>query len=279
MKTLLCACVLVSAALLPVTTSFAQQGRATNKTQPPATEQRGRARDRASERESLTDEEKESEYAPKKNAFTVGAHIYTNGVAFDFQYRRQIFPRYELLTATSIGSFKDLAEARRPSINYSVFGREYIQDKRNFLYPWFLGAGVQRILIPRTEFSRVQFKMGATLGPVMGILKPYLVDIVVPIGGNLAQLQAVQNSASVSPRDIFGEADWFQGFDRITTVWGMRYRIEASLDLSGSSWFVRAVQMGMQWDVYGRTVPIMDSQPNRSSYFSVFLGINVGDSW
>lgn len=237
-------------------------------------EEQGKAKDKATEREFLTDEEKETEYAPKQNSFTFGGHLHSFGVGIDFQYRRQIIPRYELLAATTIGNIKDPGEATVGSLYGFAGYRDYVADKQNYFYPWWLGVGMQRILIPRSEFSRVQFKMGATLGPVMGIVKPYLLDVI--LGPRRLGVRQYQGQPAES---ILGESDWFQGFDRVTTIWGMRYRVEATLDLSGSSWFVRAVQFGIQADVYPREVPLVFNQPNSRVFFGGFLGINIGNGW
>jgi Ni/Co efflux regulator RcnB len=270
----------VAAWLVPVATALAQEPAQRprdlekEEKRQTRTEEQGKAKDKATEREFLTDEEKETEYAPKNNSFTFGAHLHSYGIGIDFQYRRQFYPRYELLAATTIGNIKDPGEVTVGSLYGFAGYRDYVADKQNYFYPWWLGVGVQRILIPRSEFSRVQFKMGLTAGPVMGIVKPYLLDVILgPRRLGVRQYQG--QSADV----ILGESDWFQGFDRITVIWGMRYRLEASLDLSGSSWFVRAVQFGIQADVYPREVPLVFAQPNSRVFFGGFLGINIGNGW
>lgn len=219
--------------------------------------------------------------SPKNHAIVTGAHIHTFGVGLDFQYRRKVREEIDFLLSVNLASYKDPAEARVQSLNADLGGTDYIYDKANHAY--FLGAtlGGQYVIVPRTEFSRVQVSAGLGAGPVLIIRKPYLLEVIRDIGGGFAELvvEPYQGPDEHPQTFIFGQAQYLQKLNLISTQWGFRIRGDLTVDFSGSSYFVRALHLGFQGDFTGSPVPILYLGQNRSVFWGVFAGFVIGNAW
>lgn len=232
------------------------------------------------------------DYLPKQNAISVGFHVHTYGVGFDIEYRRRQKwnSRFEAVGTLTLDNFKNKEEAATDIA--TVFGgSRFVYDKQNWAYVLGFMGGMQYVLVPRSEFSRVEFKGGISLGPLVTLLKPYYVEVFTgrSIGGFAETVQIPYDVKTpqtffnprrpINVNDIVGEGDWFQGFGRIRTQTGFRVRADFTLDVSGTSYFVRALNFGLQYDVYGSPLPILASQPNKQNWFGGYLGIVLGNAW
>lgn len=235
------------------------------------------------------------DYLPKRNSFSVGGHVHTFGIGFDLQYRRrfQWNNRFEFVGTFSFSNFKNKEEARyNTGVNFTI-ADGFVYDKLNWAYVMGFIGGVQYVLVPRSEFSRVEFKAGLSMGPTLVLLKPYYVEVFAGVLGNVpitVQVPyslnrvydiflAAQRSRTLEITDIVGEGSWFQGFGGINTQVGWRMRLDFTLDLSGSSYFVRGINFGLQYDLYGRALPILENGYNPKNWFGGYMGIVLGNAW
>lgn len=223
-----------------------------------------------------SEKEARPEFTPKTASFVIGFHAHTYGLGIDLAYRRQLWPKYDLVVHSGIASFKNPEEFLvSPSVNLSFIGpSDYIFRKINYTYFVDFTPGIQRTLISRSQFHRVQLKAGLGIGPVMAVLKPYVLDV---IEGNA--IVARQYNPNITAGNIVGESDFFQAFPQITTQWGVRMRADFFVDFSGNSWFVRGLNAGFQYDVFGKDVPTMVLVPNMRQYFGWHVGLVIGNAW
>lgn len=223
------------------------------------------------------EKEANPEFTPKTASFIIGFHAHTFGLGIDFAYRRQLWPKYDLVIHSGIASFKNPEEFLvAPSAGFSYIGSsDYIFRKINYTYFVDFTPGIQRTLIARSQFHRVQLKAGLGVGPVMAVLKPYMLDIA----GDRVILSQQYDPGVHNATNIIGEGDFFQAFPQIKTQWGVRLRADFFVDFSGNSWFVRGLNMGFQYDVFGKEVPTMAVVPNMRQYFGWHVGLVVGNAW
>ncbi len=215
-------------------------------------------------------------FTQKNHAIVTGAHAHSFGLGFDLHYRRKYADRVDLLFEWALSSFRDPSETRVPSLYSSQGGRDYVLDKQNQVYFLGMTAGAQYTLIQRTEFSRVQVSGGLGVGPIWAIRKPYLLEV---IRGNTLVVEPYQGPEVQSFESIFGQGEFLRRFDLISTQWGARVRGNLTVDLSGTSFFVRALHLGFQGDFFSSPVPILFSGANRSSFWGVYAGFVVGTAW
>jgi len=235
----------------------------------------------------------DDDYLPKTNSISVGGHVHTFGVGFDVEYRRRMRwnNRFEFVGTFSLSNFKDKEEARTPTTQFFNGGGEWVFDKKNWAYVMGFVGGMQYVLVPRSEFSRVEFKGGLSMGPTIVLLKPYYVQVATGVSGGFITTSDVPYdpftpinvfpgpARPVDISDVIAEGSWFQGFDRITTRTGWRLRADFTLDLSGTSYFVRALNFGLQYDIYGSPLPLLATQPNQQNWFGGYLGVVLGNAW
>jgi hypothetical protein len=79
--------------------------------------------------------------------------------------------------------------------------------------------------------------------------------------------------------NIIGEAEFFNGFDKIRLMAGFRLRTHATFNFTTTNLFIRAMLVGLQLDAYPRPLPIMTQYPNRSLILAAFIGVQVGSAW
>jgi hypothetical protein len=223
------------------------------------------------------------EFTQKDNSFVLGAHLHSYGFGVDLQYRKRYTDRVDLLFSYNIAAYKNRGEGRTPSDYVSQGGRDYIFDKVNYCYINGFTVGAQYKLVGRSEFNRVQISAGGGIGPSIALLKPYLLDVFPKqsLPGQFVELQVAPYAGPViHPRgDIFGQADFFSGFGNIKAQFGLKVRGDVTIDLSGNSFLVRAIHLGLQADLFGKDLPLLYAGDNKNSYFGGFVGVVLGSAW
>lgn len=208
---------------------------------------------------------------------SLGVHLYTFGWGFDFHQTFQASEKREHIFKLDIASLKNKNESRNPSIYRDQGGKSYIYGKTNYCYNLGLTYGQQWNLIPKGTINHVSLKAGISGGLAFAILKPYYVEV---INTRLSRIDVDQySSAKYTINDIVGESDFFQGFDQLKLLPGLRLKIHSSLDLSHETFLVRCIYMGMQGDLYSQQPPIMDNVYNPQFFFSLFLGFMIGNNY
>lgn len=222
----------------------------------------------------------ETDFSARKNAFLIAIPLlHTYGWGTELQYLRTIEERYGWNVSLSFASYKNRDETRIASFFSDQGGRDFIFDKINYAYIMGFTVGGQYELIPRKEFTRVRVLAGLGVGPALAILKPYLIEEGIPDNfGFLIPVATVYRN-DISYNEIIGQADYFQGFDQLSTQVGIKIRGDLSVDLSGSSQFVRIVRVGVQADIFGKEVPIMLNTPNQSTFFGGHIALMLGNAW
>lgn len=212
----------------------------------------------------------------RTHAINFGAHLHSFGVGIDVQYRRNFKPQWDLLFEFSLAAYKDRNENRVSSLYAPFGGRPFIFDKQNYAYFMGFGFGGQYIIMPRSEFNRLQLSAGLTIGPEIALLKPYNLDIIRD-NGDVIFVSEQYNGQR--PEEVFGKSGFFDGFGNTTAQVGIKVRANVTLDLSGNSYFVRAIHFGFQYDQFFNEVPIMFSLPNQRSFLGGFVGLVIGNAW
>lgn len=221
----------------------------------------------------------------KDRSLSLGFHVHAYGLGFDAQYSRlhKRLPQVEHLFTLQLSSFKDKRELRVPSIYQAQGGKNFIFDKKNYCYVLATTYGRQWNIVPRTVYTRLSFSVGASAGPAFALLKPYNVDIAVPVPGSNPPKVVAQTFQYDHNRfnfnDIIGEADFFSGIDQLKIIPGLRLRVHTSLNLSGTNLLVRAIHTGFGLDIFPKNVEIMSNLENRPIFFGGFLGFMIGNAW
>ncbi len=207
----------------------------------------------------------------------LGVHTYTFGWGFDFHQTFKVSEKKEHIFKLDIASLKNKNESRNPSIYRDQGGKAYIYGKTNYAYNLSLTYGQQWCLIPKRNINHVSFKMGLSGGIAFVILKPYFVEV---INSQLSRIEVDQySSAKYTVNDIVGESDFFQGFDRLKMVQGLRIKLHTAIDIGKEKFLVRAIYTGTQVDFFSQRPQVMDTTYNPQFFFSLFLGFMIGNNY
>ncbi|MBX3102549.1 MAG: hypothetical protein KF690_08580 [Bacteroidetes bacterium] len=218
--------------------------------------------------------------AVREQGLAFGAHMHTQGLGIDGYYFRQLFDRFQGALHVSAASLRDQREVRISSLYASQGGKDFIYDKKNHVYTLNATLSLQRTLVPLNHYNKLNVIAGLGAGPAIALLKPYYVEVAVPINATQARVELYPYDASrFGYADIVGRADFFQGMNELRTVMGFRARAFAHINLAGSTLYLRSIQLGGTVDVYGRALEIMDEQPDRQVFANLYLGLLFGNAW
>jgi hypothetical protein len=175
---------------------------------------------------------------------------------------------------------KDPREVRSTSSFGDRGGRDFIFDKRNYVYTLGIVAGLNKVIYPHTDWSRLSVRLGVGLGPVLAFEKPYMIEYFRP-GATISNPTSIEQfDINVHQRRlIVGEADFFKGFDKLKVVPGLRIKTYAILNLAGDALGFRAVELAARVDLFTRRLEIMDSRNNHFAFFALSAAISLGNSW
>lgn len=212
-------------------------------------------------------------------AAAVGVFAHSYGFGFDVQ-SRILGTRGDIVLGASIASLKHPLELKITSAYSGQGGKDYIYDKINYAYTIAPTGGFSKILMPKTGFNKISINATVSGGPLLTLLKPYYVDVAVPIGGNQAKIEpAKYDPLKYNFTNIVGEADFFLGTSEIKVVPGMRGKIASLVDFSGSIDYIRGVELGVYADYYPKAPALMGITANRQWFVGGSVELLIGNTW
>lgn len=216
----------------------------------------------------------------RSTGFAVGGHVHSRGLGGDLYYFRPLFDRWELAGIASLSSLKELNESRVKSLYKDQGGRDFVYDKKNYAYTLSATVGLQTQLFGLNNYNKLSMRAGLAIGPTLALLKPYYVEVAVPISSTQALVEiAPYDHQRFTYNDIVGRADYWEGMGQIKMTPGLRVRAFTLLNLAGSTLYVRAIHLGLTADYYGKKLDIMDQKADNQAFYSLYLGLLIGNAW
>ncbi len=204
-------------------------------------------------------------------------HTYGAGTGIDF-FRKT--GDKEFLFSADISSFKNKREQKIESVYKNQNGKDFIFDKKNYFYSLSAKAGFAWKIAGLSHFNMIEARCFVQLGPSLGFLKPYYVEIAVPITQTQADVIPEKYDASkFSYYDIVGEADYFLGMDEISIVPGFSATAGMIFDFDGQAEFIKAIKISANADCYPSQPEILDTQINRKYFIGGTFALVFGNSW
>lgn len=210
-------------------------------------------------------------------AFGILAHSF--GFGFDVQYQ-VIRNDWDYNLSVSLASYKHPQEAKVNSAYANTGGKDYVYDKLNYGYVLAPTLGVSRSLIRRGIFNRVGLRGGFAAGPLLALLKPYYLQVAVPVSGSQAVLETDKyDPALYNYSNIYGVADYFLGLDEIKAMPGARVKATTLVDLASSTAFIRGVELAFFADIFAKRLPLLGYSPNKQVFVGGSVEILIGNTW
>jgi hypothetical protein len=212
--------------------------------------------------------------------------FHTNGFAFGMNYgklktyyKTNIW-QFELVHLKHPREYLDRVEfaPMRPggSANSFTYG------KQNSFFAIHAGYGQKYYFSGKAKKQGVAVGMSYAVGPSLGIIKPYYLELYrfdtngLP-NGTLAQGYTEENaSLFLNPNSIAGGAGFGYGFDGLSVTPGGHAKVALHLDWGAFDEVIRALEVGIMIDVYAKEIPIMLTEDNRPHFINLYFSAELG---
>lgn len=224
-----------------------------------------------------------AEEKPITGGWQMGFHDTNRGFGTSLHYLRGPESR-QLVAGLDAHLVRDLREVRSESA-FGQQGRKYVFGKLNNLVVLSPTVGYQVDLFPLGKGNLLNFRLGARVGPAIGLLNPYYLEIFVPVP-NRPQL----GDREVQPYDpavhtyasIIGRAPVLNNSLDLDAQIGASGRVYGIIDFSNRTRTIRGVQLGVDVDWFAEPVPIMADfveKRNNRLFIAASAGLLLGNRW
>lgn len=224
----------------------------------------------------------------KEVTFDVAMH--TNGFNIGLKWG-QLQTYYQTkFFGVSFGELKHIKEFRQQSFESTYlnnFGssRSFIFGKQNNLFVLRGIYGFKRYFSEKDKRKGLSVGVRYSGGPVLGLLKPYYLDLGYPLD-NGTDFTFRSQKYSESNMDVFldrtrirGSTGLTKGMGEIRLVPGLHAEGAIHFDWGAFDEFVKALEAGVMVDLFFGNVPIMvevDNVTNSPLFINLFLNLQLG---
>ncbi len=224
-----------------------------------------------------------AEEEPISAGWQLGIQQTTRGWGASLHYLRGS-DDMQLLFGVDMNVIKDPREIQTEPF-FGQQGRDYVFGKLNNFAALSPVIGVQKNIVSIGNGNLLNLRVGGLLGPTIGILNPYQLEIFAPIAGR-PQL----GDRVVEPYDptrhnyssIIGRASIFDSDFIPSTQFGLSAKVYGLIDFSNNSNAIKAVQLGVNANWFASPVPIMADfveVSNNQLFMAVSVGLLLGNRW
>ena len=164
--------------------------------------------------------------------------------------------------------------------------RPFRFGKQNSLYAVRVGLGHKRYLSEKAKDKGVAVGYSYTFGPVLGLLKPYQLELFItdPIGLESNPTSSVRYSEETADRflaldQIYGASGFTRGLGGTQPRPGAFFRVAAHFDWGAFDEYVKAFEVGLMGDIFLLNTPLMvpaEGVENRPFYLNFFVAAQFG---
>lgn len=213
--------------------------------------------------------------------FAMGFHAGSRGMGTDFRYLYGTDKRDWVFGLRAFG-MKDARETKIES-QFQDRGSRYAFGKLNRLMVLSPYIGIHKTLVPRRKGNFISLKGSFQVGPALGLLRPYYLDIFVPspiyqqLGTPEPQPYNPDNHSYV---DIVGVSSVFNaGFGKVKIHPGLSIRAATLIDFAQKSTYINGIELAANLDYFFSEAPIMAEVENHRFFLAISLGMVFGNSW
>lgn len=219
----------------------------------------------------------------------INLRLQTNGFAFGVDIGKIKTYYQTSYLHLEIGELKNPKETRQsPDYASSPNGkvsRAFKFGKQNNLYALRVGYGMKRYYSEKAKRKGVAVGLSYEVGPTLGILKPYYLEIFSPEAGGSPVTTKYSTDNEERFTDVFaiyGSSGWTKGLDELSVLPGVHGKLAVHFDWGAFDQYVKAFEAGVMVDVFAKKPPIMvevNNNKNRAYFINLFLNIQFGKRW
>lgn len=176
---------------------------------------------------------------------------------------------------------KEQRQNAAPSVRRS--SRPFVYGKQNSLFVLRSGWGLKRYYSEKAKQKGVAIGISYSIGPTLGLLKPYYLALNYPETGSysgrllLQKYSASNDSVFLDNSKILGAAPFTKGLSEISVLPGGTASIAYHMDWGAFDEMVKALEIGLTIDVFAKKAPIfVDNAQNQQVFFNFFLNLQFG---
>ena len=176
---------------------------------------------------------------------------------------------------------KEQKQNAAPSVRRS--SRPFVYGKQNSLFVLRSGWGLKRYYSEKAKQKGVAIGISYSIGPTLGLLKPYYLALNYPETGSysgrllLQKYSASNDSVFLDNSKILGAAPFTKGLSEISVLPGGTASIAYHMDWGAFDEMVKALEIGLTIDVFAKKAPIfVDNAQNQQVFFNFFLNLQFG---
>lgn len=157
----------------------------------------------------------------------------------------------------------------------------YYYGKLNAIQIFRLGVGYYQTLWRKNNERCVEVDAVYSLGPSIAAAKPVYLQIVQSTPNpNEFYLSTEKYDPNLdTPTNIYGRASFFNGIGELHFYPGGYVRAGLNFDYANRHNLVKAIETGVEFDIYPKTIPIMAFIPNKQYFLNLYLSFSVGKRW
>ena len=190
------------------------------------------------------------------------------------------------LYTLEFGELKHIRESRqRPDLSVNNFGRSarsFVFGKQNNLFTLRAGVGQKRYFSEKARRKGVAVGMFYNIGPSLGIIKPYYLEIATLEQGsrevNIRPVSYSEETASefLNINRIYGASSVAMGLDELTLTAGAHAKVALHLDWGAYEENVKALEIGMSMDFYFKNIQLMVTDDNLPYFLNFYAAVQLG---
>lgn len=221
---------------------------------------------------------------------TIDLRLHTKG--WSIAVAKGLLPQIDRTTFKSI----EIGEIRHPKQDKRTFdllafgnntsNRTYVYGKQNNLYFIKYNIGLKRYLTEKSERKGLAVGYSYSVGPMLGLVKPYLIDVFVTalndVGSPFRDIVpiAYEDGANeeifLDDTNINGAAGWTKGWNDVKIQPGIHLKGGLHLDWGAYERNVQGLEIGIMADIFFRKVPIMIIENNRAVFINMYVNAHFG---
>ncbi len=212
---------------------------------------------------------------------------HTNGLALGFSIGKAKTYYKTKYMAFEIGYLRHPKETRQsgdsnisPTTAGAQTSSSFILGKQNSLYNLRMGWGTKVFVSDKASYRGVAVGYSYEFGPMLGLVKPYYLDIQFSNDANPVPVKFTEATRSVFldnySGNIIGASSFSKGWNEVKILPGVHAKTALHFDFASTDEYIRALECGVMLDLYPKKVPIMIEAENRPFFLNVFANIMLG---
>lgn len=221
-----------------------------------------------------------------KKEITFDIRLHTNGFAIAGNYGLIRSVKKSIVFQIELATIKHPREIRQ---SFDIFPgplstspKAFIYGKQNAFYAFHFGYGGKRYFSQKAKKRGVAVGLTYTVGPSLGIAKPYFLDLI-RFSDGMEDFEIVSERYSEENADLFlnlgtiyGASGFTHGLGELSFIPGGHAKVGLHLDWGAFDTFVKALDVGITIDAYHKKVPIMLTEDNKFLFVNLYISLQLG---